>query len=146
MKATESGLVVLRLVDAASAQNLGLRHRGRSLFETLPVSCCFLAHCVDGMRYLRCAGRWRGLGGGLWDRVGDSRLVEAVAGMEHLMCVQRVLLVLMLLVMGETDIGVLPWWRHWRRERQVWMLMNPCSFSVDTTWYDRDRLCYLLRG
>jgi len=75
--------------------------------------------------YLRCADHWRGLEGGLWDQVDDLRLAEAVAGTEHLMCVQRVLLVLKLLVMGEMGIGVLLWWRHWRREQRVWMLMNP---------------------
>lgn len=47
------------------------------------------------------------------------------------MYVQKVLLVSMLLVMGEMGIGVLLWWRHWRRERRVWMLMNPWRLSSD---------------
>jgi hypothetical protein len=71
------------------------------------------------MFYLHCADRWRGLEGGLWDLAGDLRLVEVVAGMEHWLCDLLVVLVLMLLVMGEMDIGVLLWWRHWRRERRV---------------------------
>jgi hypothetical protein len=72
-----------------------------------------------GMLYLHCAGRWRGLEGELWDLVGGSRLVEAGAGMEHLMCVRWMVLVSMLLVMGEMGIGVLLWWRHWRRAMRV---------------------------
>jgi hypothetical protein len=72
-----------------------------------------------GMAYLHCAGRWHGLEGGLLDLADDSRLVEVVAGMKHWLCDLSVVLVLMLLVMGEKGIGVLLWWRHWRRERRV---------------------------
>lgn len=51
--------------------------------------------------------------------------MEVEAGMERSMCVHEAVLVLMLLVMGGMGIGVLLWWRHWRRERRVWMLMSP---------------------
>lgn len=77
------------------------------------------------MSYLHCAGRWRGLEGGLLALAGGLRLVEVEAGMERSMCVHEAVLVLMLLVMGGMGIGVLLWWRHWRRERRVWMLMSP---------------------
>jgi hypothetical protein len=40
------------------------------------------------MLYLRCAGRWRGLGGELWDLVGGLRLVGAEAEMVRLLCVR----------------------------------------------------------
>jgi hypothetical protein len=53
--------------------------------------------------------------------------------MEHLMCVRWMVLVSMLLVMGEMGIGVLLWWRHWRRAMRVWMLMNPWWLSGDAT-------------
>lgn len=98
------------------------------------------------MLHLRCAGRWHGLEDGPWDLVGDSRLAEVAARMGGLMCVQKVLLVLMLLVMGEMGIGVLLWWRHWRRERRVWMLMNPWRLSSDVILYGCDRVPYVVRG
>lgn len=86
------------------------------------------------MLYLRCAGRWRGLEGALWDLVGGLRLVGAGAERVRLLCVRWVVLVLMLLVMGEMGIDVLLWWRHWRRERRVWMPMNPYLLPCDVTW------------